>query len=108
MKTHIPSAPASRCCSRLSKWCASASCAASGPWPCSIASACVDTLRTPKEEVWSLESGVWSQRQERVLTSDSRLQTPDLLSFLRLHPPVSGVLAAGGLVGGAGADDLQL
>src|SRR5438067_10845246 len=33
-----------------------------------------------KSGVWSLESGVWSQRQKRdsVLTPDSRLQTPDL------------------------------
>src|SRR5437763_11910115 len=28
-------------------------------------------------KVWSLESGVWSQRQKLFLASDSRLQTPD-------------------------------
>src|SRR5829696_7342150 len=117
MKTHIPSAPASRCCSRLSKWCASASCAASGPWPCSTASACVDkTTYLLKGGEWSMVNGEWWLRVTPLELWPSRQTTlndyvPFTIHYLRLsrlHPAVERVLAADGLVGRAGADDLHL
>src|SRR5687767_1233066 len=88
MKTHIPSAPASRCCSRLSKWWASASCAASCPCPWVAASACVDN--SPLLENRSLESGLLRSRVGAARVAD-------------------GVAPVDGLVRHvAGADDLHL